>query len=325
MRDVMGTACTSNDARDATHPCAYPRHGAVQVLLMMLRSVNPGACAVRMVVYHLVAMQICFCAGEMRYTIPWGGLITCVYSSTNNNVAAPCTCQQHMGITQAASAAPRRCARPLAGCNTPSCHAPMRHIYHHQVPNQGRGLFPTQPIPAGHTIFTEDPLAAIAADATAACDRCTRPLQDAHPYCSTACATAAAQEYAPIQDACDWQPLRAMCAEQGWRFPLLAARILCRAAMEQRSTTPQTGTKAPGSVPPVLDRVMLLCHANIPTPPPEWHAAHALVLEALREGVGSHAARVASWDAFLGILARCHINAFRCAIAPRVVYLCGTT
>lgn len=192
-----------------------------------------------------------------------------------------------------------------------------------QIPNQGRGLFPTQPILSGHTIFTEQALAAIGGGTDqAGCDRCLRPMALAthphnHSFCSTTCSQAALQEYAPVYDACDWQPLRAFCAEQGgWRFPILAARLLSRILVEERLGQHKHSCSAASSTSSssmTLQKMSMLCHANVPHPPPEWRHAYRLLTEALTKGgVVGGAGGAVSWDMFLSVLTRCHVNAFRC-------------
>ncbi len=181
-----------------------------------------------------------------------------------------------------------------------------------QIPNQGRGLFPTTHIPAGHTILTESPLAAVGG------------VIDTHPKPSDT-----------LYAACDWQPLHAYCMEQGgWRFPLLTAQLLCRGIMERSDvglgaihgnqsslplTTPHSTT---------MQKVSMLCHANVPHPPPEWRHAHHLLTEVLtKQGVlenNSRAQEMVSWESYLGVLARCHINAFRYAFGVCVFCVFGT-
>jgi hypothetical protein len=175
-------------------------------------------------------------------------------------------------------------------------------------------LIATEPLEYGQRLFHEDPFLCCPSPLhrKTLCHHCLRPLhtgaakaQHLHTgeqsFCSEQCQSLACQEYAAIQSKLDLSDLHAYCNLYGEKFPLLAARLACK--LLQQSLQQQSSTHSNDANPSICSRqdqtllevqtskgqhqdllssLRYLCHANIPSPPPEpWQESFTLLKKVL--------------------------------------------
>ena len=181
----------------------------------------------------------------------------------------------------------------------------------------GRGLFAVVDVPYAATLFTAQPVVCCPpvlarGGAASSCAHCLRPLSDqsaalgtgSSRFCCAKCQEGAASVLA--DETPGWQRFRALCADAGAVYPLLAARLAFSVARgAQRS-----------------DALDGLCFARgaVEHPPPEWLEQHAALAQALRDAMPGVVDPSAAWMTpgwYTGVLARLHLNAFRVDI-PRM-------
>jgi len=193
------------------------------------------------------------------------------------------------------------------------------------LPDRGRGLFATTPIPSGTILYTATP-AAVVPDPNAkpgsVCLHCLSQMPSGTPgnkrFCSDACETSARSGYYAIQSRLDLSHLEAYCRQKNLIFPLLACRLALTGLEESRRH--RQGLPIQSSVG-LIDNLCGLEYDpdHIPS---DWTETHRLFGAALAEAASEEeeesvsletesAKRYLSLQWWCDTIGRLHLNCFR--------------